>query len=199
MRQLTANSEKTLYPQWLMGDLYRSTFLGCRAIVPKTPNNAKKINQVNLPSTVPIDDSERLCALQLHLLHKAEDIFGPRDSSLQAYQPQLAEGGSLTILTGLELCRPRFTEDGPQINFDFNTKGVFAELSRYGERYCLMCYMNWRTKQYTCSIQGHWAQPIIWKRVWLLLFRYMLNTCILFLVFLSRSQRKASATRIGLR
>ena len=90
---------------------------------------------MNLPSTVPIDDPEGLWALQLHLLHIAEKIFGPRDPSLQSYVPQIDEGEFLTILTGLELHPPRFTDDGPQTNFDFDKKGIFAELSRNGERY----------------------------------------------------------------
>lgn len=90
---------------------------------------------MKLPSSKPIDDPEGVWTLQLQLLHLAEGIFGPRDSLLKSYQPQFADGGSLTILSGLELCRPRFTEDGPQINFDFDKKWVFAELSTNGEYY----------------------------------------------------------------
>lgn len=92
---------------------------------------------MNLPTTLPIDDPEGLWALQLRLLCIAEEIFGPRDSSLQAYIPQLDRSEILTILTGLELDQPRFTDKGPQINFEFKSerKAVFAELSRNGERF----------------------------------------------------------------
>ena len=92
---------------------------------------------MNLPTTVPMNDPEGLWALQLRLLRIAEDIFGPRDSSLYIYLPQLPEANSLSIVTGMEICRPKFTDDVPQVNFDFanNNRGVFAELSRNGERY----------------------------------------------------------------
>lgn len=90
---------------------------------------------MNLPTTLPVDDPEGLWALQLHLLRIAENIFGPRDSTLRSYRPQLGQSESFTILTGMEICRPKFTDDGPQVNFDFDSKRVFAELSRNGERY----------------------------------------------------------------
>lgn len=90
-------------------------------------------HSLKLPSTVPVDDPEGLWELQLQLLEMAEEIFGPRDSSLRMYQPQIDKEKSQIVLRGLELCRPRFTDDGPQVNFD--NKKVFAELSRCGERY----------------------------------------------------------------
>ncbi len=90
---------------------------------------------MNLPTTVPIDDCEGLCELQKQLLHIAEETFGQRDSSLKKYEPKLAKGKSVTILTGLEISRPRFTDEGPQVNFDLERREVFAELSTNGERY----------------------------------------------------------------
>lgn len=74
------------------------------------------INDITQLSSSPIDDPPSVWKLQLELLAIAEALFGPRDSSYQLYQPQ-------------------FYENGPNVRFSLDRKGVWAELSYNGRFY----------------------------------------------------------------
>ena len=76
----------------------------------------RTLSAMRLPATQPVNGPAGLWALQLELLGMAESLLGPRDASKK-------------------ICRPRFTDEGPQIRNTPDLDGAYVELSRNGQRY----------------------------------------------------------------
>ena len=96
--------------QWIV-----SENLGGQIISPYTGEVFESDLRI-LPLTEPQFDPVGLWALQQELLSWAEHLYGPRDASFQLYPPQ-------------------FDDDGPNIRFTPDRRGVYAELAPNAQRH----------------------------------------------------------------